>query len=190
MRTSPSAPAGDVHTDVCHFCHGVRALSSYVALLFFGVSTLDASCLRAGGVSLGVTNTSQDHFKNPSWAVSGTVECFGDHLLQPRGVFGVSSLRGNSTIQGADATYAYATGRIAFGRIVYGTVNAGLYYTHLEAPIVPKGARDFEFGYNGGIRVILPMGHNAGIPFDLLYHRVNGSGPDSFWTFTVGLFGW
>jgi hypothetical protein len=73
---------------------------------------------------------------------------------------------------------------------VYGTLNAGLYYTYLKAPIISETAHEVEFGYNGGIRFLLPMGHNAGIPFDVLYHRVSGPGPDSFWTFTVGLFFW
>jgi hypothetical protein len=34
------------------------------------------------------------------------------------------------------------------------------------------------------------MGHDAGFPFDVLYHRVGGAGADSFWTFTVGVFYW
>jgi hypothetical protein len=168
----------------------IRNVASILAILLFYVSPVSASCERAGGVSVGLATTSEDGFDHPGWALSGTFECFSGRLLEPRGLFGLSSLEADSSLADAKAKYAFATGGIAFGQLFYGTLGVGAYYRDLDAPITAEGSRGLEFGYNGGVRFLLPMGHNAGIPFDLLYHHVNGPGPDSFWTFTVGLFGW
>jgi hypothetical protein len=74
--------------------------------------------------------------------------------------------------------------------LIYGTLSAGLYDVSVDEPLVSDSTHDLEFGYNGGIRPLRPMGHNAGLPFEVLYHRTNSTGPDNFWTFTVGLFFW
>lgn len=166
-------------------------LAACVLLAFAGSSTLRAGCFpQAGGFNLGATQTPEANIDNPGWTGSGSLECFGDRLLQPRALFGIANLRGNDSVQEADATYLFATGGIVFGRLIYGTLSAGLYEVSVHEPLVSDSTHDLAFGYNGGIRFLLPMGHNAGLPVEVLYHRTNATAPDNFWTFTVGLFFW
>ena len=164
------------------FCFGLSVLGS---------SVVTASCFPdAGSVFFGSSRTSTDDFSN-RWVVGGSLECFESaRLLQPRVLVGLAALEGDSTLRGADARYLFSTGGISFGQLFYATLGAGVYVTHLEAPIVPDSSYQLEFGYNGGVRFLLPMGHNAGIPFELLYHRIGGPGPDNLWTFTIGVMGW
>jgi hypothetical protein len=144
----------------------------------------------AWGFGAGATATSSDGFDDPSWVGDGSFECFGNDRIRPRGTLGIANLEGDPNGIGGDATYGFLTGGIMFGRVASGVATLGVYHVTLDAPIVPETSRQLEFGYNGGVRFLLPMGHDAGVTFEALFHRVRGDGPNNLFTFTVGLFGW
>ncbi len=111
-----------------------RFLAFYALSVVAGWSIVEAGCFpQAWGFNIGATATSEEHFEDPSWTASGSLECFGDRLVQPRALLGIANLNGDAAVRDADATYVFVGGGIAIGRLVYGTVSLGIYHVSLDS---------------------------------------------------------
>ena len=147
------------------------------------VPAFGTECGSAWGGSAGVTVTGGGTDSSSTFAASGSFECLGKPKVRPEAALGGGGLKLEN---GESSGYAFLVGGLRFGKGVSGSVSVGVY----DVPTNSRSGRQSEFGYNAGVRFLMPAWEKGGYTIEALGHAVQGDGPSSLFTLTIGVLFW